>query len=344
MARQQCQGQNKCELHDIWTRKVNEKSMVSLPLFSGKANSGFASSSFHPSFFATNQLVELGLLKGAIAKAFADCGTVSLGDTLLLTPQQLMLHKNVSTTVTETVRQNIRKLLLTNTWHVDTTSPERFVRSLLGPFLNAVTEKNHAEIVVQRLLGHSLGRVAKNFGTSREWVRICVQKARRSLKKYSGIHNCRIGLEIVEDVFNRIGDCGTPESICLKMTEVFGWNSEECTPSFVSVVLDDIFRDSFTRFGQFLYRTHNFPCIHCEKMDEMILEVMEGYCGKWSKLEVATFISDKLAGRAECKICRNGQPVSTAFIRYRLASDSTLKSKMRAANVYKNGDEWKRIP
>jgi hypothetical protein len=318
--------------HDLWTCEINQEGIFKLPLFSEKLNCGFLSTDFHHSYSATINLSSFGLFPSSWIHQLAMFGIGTLGDILLLTPAQLALCLGFTKPIIIfDYSEKIKTFLLGKLEEFNTTSPETFVRSMLNIYWCSSNKniRERVEIVVRRLLGHSLSQVGDEFGKTRERIRQICFAICTSIMTTNYIHHYDTGIEIFKDVLKQLGGCGTIKMICSKLIETFGWKNQECTPKFVFVLMNDFFRNDFMKITPSLYALRHFPCINCEKLDKMILDIMNDYRGKWKKSTVSAFILISLAKHEECLTCWNGGLISLSFIQFKLKNDSKLLLKMR---------------
>jgi len=210
--------------HTHWTRDVDEQGVATLPFFSGRTNPGFSVAAFHTTYYASRELAWLGLFRHKTLAVLHSAGVTTLGDLLLLTPAQVVIFPAQRV---EWAQQRIKAFLLGSTVLLDTSSPERFVRSMLGT-TSPTDSKQKIESVVLKLLGYSLDEIGKRYGRTRERIRQYVMTT-RSLTLY-GFTAAR---NILIDVLNSIGGCGTVESVRSALIERFKWSDQECTHEFV---------------------------------------------------------------------------------------------------------------
>jgi hypothetical protein len=309
--------------HARWSQEADEQGIAALPFFSEQTNLGFSAKSFHPTYYASRDLARFGLFYQTTVAAMQSAGIVTFGELLLHTPRQagFLSRKKV-----EWFQQRIRAFLLGHSVQLDTSSPERFVRSMLGTNTDASFRN---EVVVLRLLGHTLEEIGHQCRKSREWIRQCF-----AANLAVALHGFQAARNILTDALNSIGGCGTLESVRLKLMETFGWNGQECTGSFVYALLHDFFKDDFVQIGGPLYATADFPCMTCEKFDAMVVRVMENYYGAWSQDAIHSFAMRELPKSGECSRCleRTAAP-PVEWILHKLKRKSPLWIRLREPYV-----------
>ena len=316
--------------YNHWTREANEQGIAALPFFSESTNPGFAVEAFHPAYYASRKLARLGLFYPSTLTLLRSAGVVTLGNLLLLTPTQVAIFPAQRI---EWVQQRIKAFLLSSTAQLDMSSPERFVRSMLGTTSGSSTiHVRKIECVVLQLLGHTLDEIGKRYGRTRERIRQYIMTT-RSL----ALHGFTAARGVLTDVLNSIGGCSTVESVRLQLIETFGWNEQECTKAFVYGLLHDFFKEDFTRIDKLLYAVPDFSCLQCEKVDGLILHIIKDYRGKWRPSRVRQFIEQQLPQCVQCTSCRKGQTVSVAWIRCKLTQKPFWKRLQRFYISYLRG-------
>ncbi len=153
----------------FWTREIDAQGIETLPFFSEKANPGFSAEDFHPTYHALRELASMGLFRKTTLSGMQAAGITVLSDLLLLTPRQIAIFPAQRI---EWYRERIKAFLLGGTVRLDTSSPETFVRSMLGAVLVPTAgNKQRVECVVLKLLGHTLAEISRRYGKSRERIR-----------------------------------------------------------------------------------------------------------------------------------------------------------------------------
>jgi transposase-like protein len=254
--------------------------------------------------------------------ALQSAGIVTLADLLLHTPKQIAILPRDRV---EWYHQRIKTLLLSGTVRLDTSSPERFVRSMLHvPFTLSKNQEQKIEYTFLKLRGHTLEEISKRYGKSRERIRQCVENTRTIA--FLGFN---AGRDVLTNVLSSLGGCGTLESVRSKLMETFNWSDQECTEEFVSALLRDIVRDGFVKIGESLYITPDFPCITCPRFDVVVARIMKNYPSTWSHEGVCDLIIQELPQSAQCSRCLKGRAVPIAWIQHKLSPGSPLWKRLQ---------------
>lgn len=295
-----------------------EKNVRLLPLFCGERLDATTPEELHESYHAGTAIGDL-FLNGRVLNVLQRAEIHFLGDLLLRSCRELLGNWKCGIGTLMKVQEGVLLFLkdsgeARSVTGVDSTSPEAFIRSMIGPL---VRNERQQAVLVQRLAvdgtRRTLEELGKAYHLTRERVRQIEKAAMRKLLTWGGRRALSPFHDFVVSLLRERGPMVSCRFIARALQRAHGWETTVHAKTIEGLL--QVFPD-LKCIGRKLVSEHDFRCTDCQTLPSLLEQVLQqGTQPRRPLRVVAEDLAAVAAMRCDSCTCMPHRPSQT-LVRY----------------------------